>query len=105
MAGDGFSPGWYGIEVMSQAGPPVSVEFRIRRDSVEVWFQDRCQAVLDRDLFGNWLQQDLGPYAVDDVLWMLTEDNHVALIIRDCGGWHLPLPLLTGLRERVLRRF
>ncbi len=101
MAGDGFSPGWYEIEVLNQTGYPMTVEFRIRRETVEVWFQDRCQAILDRDLFRIWLDRNPAPYVVDDVMWTMANAETVGLIIRDSGCLLIPVELMAGLHERV----
>jgi hypothetical protein len=93
--------GRYLITLPSTTGRNVCAEFRIRRDTVEVWYQDRCQAVMDRDLFRIWLERNPGPYVVDDVMWTLTPGQPVALVIRDSGCWLIPPDLIAGLRARV----
>jgi hypothetical protein len=100
MAGQG--PGQhYRIELPSTTGRLLTAEFRIRRDTVEVWYQDRCQAVLDRDIFRVWLERNPGPYAVDDVMWTLKPGEPVSLMIRNSGCWLIPTRLMSGLRARV----
>ena len=100
MAGQDLG-GRYVIKLPSTTGRLVCAEFRIRLDTVEVWYSDRCQAVLDRDLFRYWLDTNPGPYMVDDVMWKQTQGQPVALIIRDSGCWLIPSPLMAGLRARV----
>jgi len=97
----GQDGGRYEIQLLSATGRDVCAEFRIRRDTVEVWYQDRCQAVMDRDLFRAWLGGNLGPYVVDDVMWTSTEGESSALVIRDCGCWLIPPHLMAGLRAQV----
>lgn len=97
----GQDGGQYVIELRSTTGWQVSAEFRIRRDTIEVWYRDRCQAVMDRDLFRVWLERNPGPYVVDDVMWTLTKGEPVALVIRDSGCWLIPPELMAGLQARV----
>jgi hypothetical protein len=100
MAGQGLG-GQYLIKLRSTTGREVTAEFRIRRDTVEVWYQDRCKAVLDRDSFRIWLERNPGPYAVDDVMWACAPDEPVVLMIRDSGCWLIPASVMAGLRARV----
>ena len=55
------------IEVLDGAGRAVSVEFSIRRDSVEAWTAGRCSAVFDRWLLRAWLSAPAGLYGFDGV--------------------------------------
>ena len=91
----------HAIRLLSTTGYLVEVEFSIRRDTIEVWYQDRCQAVMDRDLFRIWLERHPGPYAVDDVMWTSTEHDGVALLLRNSGCWLIPDHLMAGLHERI----
>jgi hypothetical protein len=100
MAGQDIG-GRYVIKLMSTTGRHVSAEFRIRLDTVEVWYRDRCQAVMDRDLFRVWLERNPGPYVIDDVMWTQAPGEPVALMIRDSGCWLIPASLMSGLRARV----
>jgi hypothetical protein len=100
MAGQDLG-GQYVIELRSTTGRLVQAEFRIRRDTVEVWYQDRCKAIMDRGLFRMWLWDNPGPYAVDDVIWTLTKGQPVALVINDSGCWLIPSHLMAGLMARV----
>ena len=100
MAGQDLG-GRYLIQLLSTTGRNVTAEFRIRRDTVEVWYQDRCQAVMDRDLFRIWLERNPGPYAVDDILWTHAPGEPVVLVIRNSGCWLIPASVMSGLRARV----
>jgi hypothetical protein len=100
MAGQDIG-GRYVIQLPSATGRNVATEFRIRRDTVEIWYQDRCKAVMDRDIFRIWLERNPGPYAVDDVIWTLTKGEPVALVIQGSGCWLIPQHLIDGLHARV----
>jgi hypothetical protein len=100
MAGQDIG-GRHVIKLRSASRGLVDAEFRIRRDTVELWYQDRCQAVMDRAIFRIWLERSPGPYAVDDVMWTLTEVETVLLVIRNCGCWVIPEHMMDGLRARV----
>ena len=100
MAGQNLG-GQYVIELLSTTGRLVRAEFRIRRDTVEVWYQDRCKAIMDRGLFRMWLTDNPGLYVVDDVMWTLKPGQPVALVINDSGCWLIPAELMAGLRAQV----
>ena len=100
MAGQSLG-GQYRIKLRSTTGREVTAEFRIRRDTVEVWCQDRCMAIMDRDVFRIWLERNPGPYVVDDVMWTQVPGEPVALVIRNSGCWLIPAALMSGLRARV----
>ena len=101
MAGDGFTGGWFRIRLESTTGYVVTLEFRIRRDTVELWCLNHCQAIMDRDLFRLWLMENPGPYVVDDVMWILKPNQPVWLLIRDSGWWSVPADDIGDLVTRV----
>lgn len=100
MAGQG-SRARYVIELPDTTGRGVEVVFMLRRDTVEAWYQDRCQAVMDRESFRYWLTHRSGPYVIDDVMWVVSETGEVALVLRYSGWWVVPPRILTGLSDRV----
>jgi hypothetical protein len=100
MAGHGIG-GRYVIELPSTTGRMVSLEFRVRLDSVEAWYQERCQAVMDRDLFRYWLDENPTAYVVDDLMWTRDDADEVILVIPGLGCWLIPASLMAGLRDLV----
>ena len=93
--------GRYVIELWSAAGRWVALECRVRLDLVELWFEDRCRAVMDRDRFREWMDDNPGPYVVDDVMWTAQDDAQAVLVIRDFGSWLIGADLLAELRDRL----
>jgi hypothetical protein len=45
------------------------VELTVRRDDLEIRFQQRSLAVLDRRTLRRWLRKPAQPYSMDDVTW------------------------------------
>jgi hypothetical protein len=89
------------IEVLDGAGRAVSVEFSIRRDSVEAWTAGRCSAVFDRWLLRAWLSAPAGLYGFDDVTWARSGTG-VALTVEHAFPWWVLAPSdLQRLREQV----
>jgi hypothetical protein len=89
------------IEVLDGAGRAVSVEFSIRRDTVEAWTAGRCSAVFDRWLLRAWLSAPAGLYGFDDVTWARSGTG-VALTIEHAFPWWILAPRdLDRLREHV----
>lgn len=100
MAGQGIG-GRYVITLRSTTGRSLALEFRFRLDTIEMWYQDHCQAVLDRDWFRYWLEYNARPYVVDDVMWSVIDTGQIALVIRNSGWWLFPAHLVDELHERV----
>jgi hypothetical protein len=100
MAGHGIG-GRYVIDLRNAAGRWDALECRVRLDLVELWFGDRCQAVMDRDRFREWMDDNRGQYVVDDVMWTAEDGAPVMLAIRDCGSWVIAPDLMAALRDRV----
>lgn len=89
------------IEVLDGAGRAVSVEFCIRRDTVEAWTAGRCSAVFDRWLLRAWLCAPAGLYGFDDVTWARSGTG-VALTVEHAFPWWILAPRdLDRLREQV----
>ncbi len=97
----GQSAGHYVIEVMSGTGRHVSIEFRIRRETVELWHRGTCQAVMDRDVFRGWLGTRRATIVVDDVMWTPLDGHQVALVIRAVGWWTITPDFIDALHERL----
>ncbi len=100
MAGQG-SGELYVIALLSTTGRQVSTEVHIRSVTVEIWYQDRCKAMLNRFLFRRWLEDRCDPHVIDDVMWVQTPSRTVALVISGAGFWLLPAWDVAELRERV----
>jgi hypothetical protein len=95
----------YGVEVVTGGGSPATVDFRMRADTVEIWFQDQCRAVLNRHVLRCWLAAPQTPLVVDEVAFsldrMVDSSGRVALSLPDLLVWSLAPEALAGLRCRV----
>jgi hypothetical protein len=65
-----------------------TVEIVVRTDIVTLWYGNRTLAVMDRDLFREWLIHPEMPLEVDDVIWFmqdvltcLTIDNSISYAV------------------------
>jgi hypothetical protein len=93
------------MEVVTGSGRTIAVEFRLRLETVEVWSQEHCNAVMDRDLLRQWLSDPGKPLVVDEVALsvdrMVDHDGRVALSLPDVMAWTLSPDVLANLRGRV----
>jgi hypothetical protein len=93
------------VEVVTTSGSPASVDFRIRPENVEIWFQERRRAVLDRHVLRCWLAEPQTPLVVDEVAFSLDRvadsPARVALSLPDVLVWTLSPDVLAGLRYRI----
>jgi hypothetical protein len=103
-------PGWqvagasrYLMEVINVHGRADVVEFKIRRECVEVWTREHCCGVLDRVVLRAWLAApELSEaLAVDEVICTMNESGRPSLDLPDIGLWPLAPHVLAGLRDRV----
>jgi hypothetical protein len=95
----------FAVEVVTVAGSAATVDFLIHLSAVEVWFQQRCRAVLNRRLLRSWLAEPQAPLVVDEVGFsvdrMVDHQGRVALSLPDVLVWTLAPEALAGLRRRV----
>jgi hypothetical protein len=64
------------IEVVTASGTTEPVDFLVHLNAVEVWFQDRCRAVLSRRELHCWLAEPRSPLVVDDIALSLDHLTH-----------------------------
>jgi hypothetical protein len=95
----------YAVEVVTGSGSAAMVDFVIRLNAVEVWFQERRRAVLSRRVLRSWLAEPQMPLVVDEVAFSLDRmvdfQGRVALSLPDVLVWTLAPEALAGLRRRV----
>ena len=93
------------VEVVTASGAAVSVSFLIQPNAVEVWFQERCRAVLNRMLLRSWLAEPAWPLVADEVALSpdatLDFQGRSAFSLPDQLVWTLAPEALAGLRCRV----
>ena len=85
------------------SGSPVTVQLRIRRETVEVWCRDRLVAILDRDQLAAWLGDPDGALICDEMSWMWSHMASVVCIyIRDAvPAYPLSRHVVDGLLQRL----
>jgi hypothetical protein len=92
----------YRMEVITISGRAAEVEFRIRRESVEIWSREHCCAVLDRQMLRAWLAApEASALVVDEVTFATDASGRAALDLPHVGLWPLAPHVLAGLRDRV----
>jgi hypothetical protein len=95
----------YAVEVLTVTGSAASVEFLMHPDAVEIWFQDRCCAVLSRRVLRGWLAAPQTPLVVDEVALspdgMADSQGRFARNLPNVVLWTLAPDALAGLRMRV----
>ena len=86
------------------SGSPVTVQLRIRRETVEVWCRDRPVAILDRDQLAAWLAHPDGALICDEMSWMWSHMASVVCIyIRDAvPAYPLSQHVVDGLLQRLV---
>jgi hypothetical protein len=102
----------FAVDVVTVAGSAAQVEFLILLETVEVWFQEQCRAVLNRRALRNWLAEPHAALVVDEVTFsperLVDFDYHggvfhsrVALSLPGVLVWTLAPHALADLRCRV----
>jgi hypothetical protein len=95
----------YGVEVVTGSGSPATVDFWMRADLVEIWFQGKCRAVLNRHVLRCWLAEPQTPLVVGEVALnpdrIAAATDRVAVSMPDLLVWTLAPESLVGLRCRV----
>jgi hypothetical protein len=84
-------------------GRAVLVEFRIRHDTVEVWYAEHLSSVLDRQEFRAWMRYPAAPMVVDEVGWSVDAHQPHRLVILFPGSrpWVLAPAVEQLLREKI----
>jgi hypothetical protein len=62
---------WAALLGAIRRGSARAVEFRLRMDFLEVWRDDACLAVFDRDVLHDWLADPDGELGQDDVTFTI----------------------------------
>jgi hypothetical protein len=96
----------YVVELESLSHRVAAIEFRIRRDHVEILYGGTCYGMPDRERLRAWLSEPVGPESdlhVDDVSFMLDHPfcDGPSLVLTDTAVWPLQADVLAGLRERL----
>lgn len=93
------------VEVIMTSGAVGTVDFLIHPAAVEVWFQERRRAVLNRQVLRSWLAAPLMPLVVGEIA--LSPDRlgdapgRAALSRSNLLVWTLAPESLAGLRRRM----
>jgi hypothetical protein len=97
--------GRVGVEVVTTSGRIREVEFRVLAHAVEVWHDQRCDAVLEREALRAWLAEPLASLTVEQLTLtldlMVDVRGRVALTLPDVNAWTLAPVELAALIERV----
>jgi hypothetical protein len=69
------TPPWLYIDITGGSRDAHHIRIRLLRDTVEVWYADRCQGIFDREVVRGWIasQQD----------WLISND----VLLAACPGW------------------
>jgi hypothetical protein len=93
------------IEVVTTSGQKVTVEFRIRSDTVEVWHHRQRIGVFRRETLRGWLAEPWRPLVVGEVVFSLDRmvdcRGRVALSLPDVMAWTLAPNALDALIRRI----
>jgi hypothetical protein len=100
----GSTMDWIGrmeFDLSDDQGWPIgTVEIVIRTDHLSLWFGNRTLAVMDRDLFREWLVDPGEPFGIDDVTWSMDDDGTL-LTIDESETYAIPNPLVQHLVQVV----
>jgi hypothetical protein len=77
-----------------------TVEIVVRVDILTLWYGNRTLAVMDRDLFREWLIHPTAPFAVDDVIWF-AQDELTGLTIDGSISYPVPGSIIDYLVARI----
>jgi hypothetical protein len=88
------------MQLVPVEGEAIPAQWRLRRDTVEVWVGSRLAAVLDRDVLAAWLLSPSAEMIVDDII--LSTDVYRRLTLTVPGtSWLLPPAVEQWLRDKV----
>jgi hypothetical protein len=77
-----------------------TIEIVVRIDHVSLWFGNRTLAVMDRDMFREWLMDHEEPFGIDDVTWSMDDDGTL-LTIDESATYAIPNPVVQHLVQVV----
>lgn len=92
------------VEVVTVSKRAKEAEFRIRMDTVEVWYGDHCSAVFDRERLRIWLMSPRRWVAEGEVVLSVdprSAGHRIAISLLDVEAWTLSPKELAALRVRV----
>lgn len=92
------------VEVITVSNRAAEAEFRVRLDTVEVWYGEHCSAVFDRDRLRAWLQSPWRWVAEGEVVLSVdprSAGDRIAITLMDVAAWTLSPKELAALRVRV----
>jgi len=97
---------WVEFEVVTASGPAAAIRFRIRSDYVEVWSEQRCCGVYDRNMLRTWLiRRPSWPLVIGEVTFSVDRyvdcDGRVAISLPGVQAWTLSPDVDAKLRELV----
>ena len=73
-----------------------TVEIVVRIDLLTLWYGNRTLAVMDRDLFREWLIHPAEPLTIDDVIWF-AQDELIGLTIDGSLSYAVPASIIDYL--------
>ncbi len=102
----------FSVDVVTVSGSTAIVEFVIHENAVEIWFQEQCRAVLDRQALRGWLADPHSPLVVDEVTFRPEPmadfhfhggvlNGRIALSLPGVLVWTLAPHALADLRCRI----
>jgi hypothetical protein len=92
------------VEVVTASNRAAGVEFRVRPEMVEAWFEQRLRAVFDRERLRAWLKAPSGRLIADDVVFSVdprSRGDRIAIGLTEVLAWTLSPKELRQLRELV----
>ena len=92
--------------VVTRSGSGVDIEIRIIPDTVEVWREDRCSAVLDRGHLRSWLAEPTDSIGMGEVMFTIDRcvdvEGRIAItLLPDVDAWTLDERTAIRLRNRI----
>ena len=92
------------IAVVTTSNRLSSVEFRVRLDGVEAWFEEQLRAVFDREWLRTWLVVPSGRLTAGDVVFSVdprSRGERIAIGLTEVLAWTLSPKELRQLRDLV----
>jgi hypothetical protein len=94
------------VDVLTATGSNTRVEFRVKRDTVELRHHERLAAVFDRERLHQWLHEPDDDMQIDEarlsVDWLVDTSGRIALTLPDVDGWTLAPAELDELYRRIV---
>lgn len=92
------------VEVVTVSKKAAQAEFRVRLETVEVWYWERLVAVFDREKLRTWLASPWRWVAEGEVVLSVdprSAGDRIAISLPDVAAWTLSPKELATLRVRV----